>query len=511
MPTSLAKFTSHWISSQIEGNDELIDTSVEKEADVANESAVTSNSNESNENIPISYLDSAASVKVNKSDVVESQSKEVSNLQSRFNPETSDNSNNFNFSKTLTTLTSPSFNLNGEVREDEWKPQITQDSVQQFTSSSNAKNEEPLSEEPMWNLSVWNNSKNHENQHNSSVSTPPSAKFSLLQWFSSQLDNAKLNSRPSQVNSTISTSSIRFFTPKPTAISYSGVQPVLRPKPLSAYNSTLLEHTFSSAPHVAGFPISTLNKSFFEQSAFVPARPFQVQTVMNVKEPLKGAGLVETPRTSKSLSHLEPSVQTDSNNTNLPLASKNLHDFFPPVRRPVRPQAKLNQDSDQASTILPIEDLFTTIAPFVSKKNNSPIYTFKLDPSIQLQDVLTKLLFDLTTTGESPANLDIDGANPTLHQEQPNIQHHPNSNKKASVKKIDDDSLKPWSHIPFRPPVLNSLHQSFNHQNSSIIQNNSTPIGNDTFPLESITETDTTEISTPVFTSLDSSSSSPIG
>ena len=500
MPSSLAKFSSHWSPSQIEDSDELIDRSVEGE---------TANSHESKENIQISHSEEG-SEKFNKSDMVMSQSQEVSTLQTRLIPETLE-------SNKSTPLAFPSLNLNGELREDEWKPHVNRDSLQQFTSSSNADDQETISEEPMWNLSVWNNSKNHEMKENKDASnvnvssTPPSVKFSLLQWFSSQLDNAKLNGRPSQVNSTISTSPIRFFTPKPTAISYSGVQPVLRPKPLPAHNSTLLEHSFPPTPHLAGFPISTLNKSFIEQSVFVPARPFKVQTVMNIKEPSRSSsGLVETPRTSKSLSHLEPPMQSD---TNLPLASTNSEDFFPPVRRPVRPQTKLHQDSDHASTILPIEDLFTTNVSSANKKNNSPIYTFKLDPSIQLQDVLAKLLFDLTTTGESPANLDIDGANPTLHQEQFNIQQHLNSNKKASVKKIDDDSLKPWSHVPFRPPVLNSLHHSFNRQNLSTIQSNSTSIRNDTFTLESATEADisTTEVFTPVITSLNSSSPSAIG
>ena len=72
-----------------------------------------------------------------------------------------------------------------------------------------------------------------------------SKKFSFLDWFSAQLASAELELKsapeadfpealPAPTSEQpISSSTRRFFTIRPTAISYSGIQPLLRPKPLT--------------------------------------------------------------------------------------------------------------------------------------------------------------------------------------------------------------------------------------------------------------------------------------
>ena len=428
-------------------------------------------------------------------------------------------SGTYEITKSPVSIASPSLNLNDEISDNEWKPHLNRESLTNqtapFNASKSTEAEETTSEEPLWNLSVWNNTKNAELKENQDPSASPTVKFSLLQWFNSQLNNAKINSRPSSVNVTTLTSSHPpvLSSPKPTAISYSGVQPVLRPKP-SPTDDLIepTEHSLSSVPHLSGFSISTLNKSFSEPIVGLPTpRPIKVQTIMTIREPSRSSGLVESPRTSKSLSHLETATHELNSTTKLQVAL--LKDFFPPVRRPVRPHAKVDQGSNP-STILPIEDLFTTVVPFDGHPHgkqhpnisNSPIYTFKVSQGTNLQEVLIQLLADLTT-GESPANLDISGVNPIIDDQMQSgsIHHHnSNNNKKASVKKIDDDSLKPWSQIPFRPTVLNTLFQSSIHQNATIILN-STTTNITSSGTNEVEMNITTELTTPIIASNTSS------
>ena len=90
-------------------------------------------------------------------------------------------------------------------------------------------------------------------------------KFSFLEWFSTQLASAELNFKGSNSSATADadlpaatserpiTSSTRFFTLRPTAVSYSGVQPLLRPKP-----QTPPTETKASAPDESGdFPVES--------------------------------------------------------------------------------------------------------------------------------------------------------------------------------------------------------------------------------------------------------------
>lgn len=315
------------------------------------------------------------------------------------------------------------------------------------------------------------------------TSSTPANKFSFLQWFNSQLNNA--NRRPIVSSTTPSVPATRFYTLKPTAISYTGVQPILRPKPSTDGNSTADEQMPSN---LGGFVISTLNRSIAEGGVRVPPS-FQVQTVLNLRkdpQPSTGHGLlVESPRSSKSLQE-----QSDSSLPQSGIRTRELHpsqvellkDFFPPVRRPVpRPvtQHKLHEQSrqqDSTASLLPIEDLFGRNN---HTKANSPIYTFKLNQGQTVHDVLSQLLADLTMGG-SPADVDIDGSSPILTVPEP----EDDSNiKKASNKKVDDDRLRPWSQMPFRPSIFNSLSQA--QHNYSAITTSSTPSASDA---EQVTE-----------------------
>ena len=338
-----------------------------------------------------------------------------------------------------------------------------------------------------------------DNQETSSPATASNNKFSFLQWFNAQLSNVKLAQNRLQFNSTVPPiitigggnnngaggSSTRFFTLKPTAVSYSGIQPILRPKPWEPDNST---ETIPAA-----------NRSMAE--GFILPRPFQVQTSLTLaREPGK---LVESPRSSKSLP-LAENVRSRSNTTPRALERIEqrddlLKDFFPPVRRPVaRPQTSksgLLSPENQAGS-LPIEGLFSTLSPagdaegqrsststnsqqHRSTNTNSPIYTFKLNQGQTVHDVLSQLLADLTV-GESPAEVEIDGAAPSLtlaqqqqQQQQQKEKQDNTDNIKVSNKKVDDDRLKPWTHMPFRPAVLNALYNT--RHNSTNVEAPTTP------------------------------------
>ena len=329
-------------------------------------------------------------------------------------------------------------------------------------------------------------------------------KFSFLQWFNAQLNNVKLAQKQTANNNNStsalalsplpsSSTSTRFFTLKPTAVSYTGVQPILRPKPW-VDNATESAEAIP-APPAAGFVMGSLNRTAINEAAgaFLP-RPFQVQTTLNLaKEP--GRLLVESPRSQKSLPLL------DSDHFRMPitrttprdLASDRqqqvelLKDFFPPVRRPsARPQVSSkigNNQRDNLPGSLPIEGLFTsTLKPAGGggggqddgarhrSNTNSPIYTFKLNQGQSVHDVLSQLLADLTV-GDSPAQVEIDGSAPSLtlaqQQQQQQQQQNNDMKNKASNKKVDDDRTKPWAHMPFRPAILNALYHNTRGQNLS--------------------------------------------
>jgi hypothetical protein len=346
-------------------------------------------------------------------------------------------------------------------------------------------------------------------------------KFNFLQWFNSQLNNVKLAQTRQQEqqqqqqaaaaanNSTNAElpagpiSPTRFFTVKPTAVSYTGVQPILRPKPWEE-NSTDSPPPPPPAPpmgplSVAGFIVSTMNRTAITDSAVVLPQSFHVQTSLSLaKEPLK---LVESPRSQKSLpdnfqlammssSSSASSSSSTRNPRELQLADRqtqveSLTDFFPRVRRPVaRPQvSKAQQRDNSAGTRLPIEGLFSTLKPpqgaagqetIISKHRsssssshtNSPIYTFKLNQGQSVHDVLSQLLADLTI-GESPSLVEVDGAAPSLTlAEQEQLENNDMKNK-ASNKKVDDDRLKPWAHMPFRPAILNALYHNTRNSTST--------------------------------------------
>jgi len=341
-----------------------------------------------------------------------------------------------------------------------------------------------------------------------SSSSPSPTKLSFLQWFNAQLlNNAKAASNMSRSGSgtseptTLPTPAItRFFTMKPTAISYTGVQPVLRPKPSTEQNVT---DEMQEPMTINGFVISTLNRSVGEGSIILPPS-FQVQTTLTMKKETENSTaikpstgiLVESPRSSKSIpmpaeSSDEASSQLDATSKDLiPQQVELLKDFFPPVRRPVpRPQGQLRGDEQQTSTSssasLPIEGLFGRNNQ--TTKTNSPIYTFKLNQGQTVHDVLSQLLADLTM-GESPADVDIDGSSPTLTAQQQQDRENGDI-KKASNKKIDDNRLKPWSQMPFRPAIFNSLFHGLNNNltdvsNSSQDKVNATKEGSDPMPIQ---------------------------
>ena len=254
---------------------------------------------------------------------------------------------------------------------------------------------------------------------------------------------------------------------------------------------------------INGFVISTLNRSVGEGSIILPPS-FQVQTTLTMKKETENSTaikpstgiLVESPRSSKSIPM--PAESSDEASSQLDAASKDLipqqvellKDFFPPVRRPVpRPQGQLRGDEQQTSTSssasLPIEGLFGRNNQ--TTKTNSPIYTFKLNQGQTVHDVLSQLLADLTM-GESPADVDIDGSSPTLTAQQQQDRENGDI-KKASNKKIDDNRLKPWSQMPFRPAIFNSLFHGLNNNltdvsNSSQDTVNATKEGSDPMPIQ---------------------------
>lgn len=359
---------------------------------------------------------------------------------------------------------------------------------------------------------IDDNLKNHKGAAEEPVveessSTPSATKLSFLQWFNAQLlNNAKAASNISRSGpstsepTTLPTPAItRFFTMKPTAISYTGVQPVLRPKPSTEQNIT---EEMQEPMTVNGFVISTLNRSVGEGSIILPPS-FQVQTTLTMKKETENSAavkpstaiLVESPRSSKSIPM--PDESSGATSLHLDAASKDLipqqvellKDFFPPVRRPVpRPQGQLRGDEQQTSTSssasLPIEGLFGRNNQ--TTRNNSPIYTFKLNQGQTVHDVLSQLLADLTM-GESPADVDIDGSSPTLTAQQQQDRENGDI-KKASNKKIDDNRLKPWSQMPFRPAIFNSLFHGLNNNltdvsNSSQDKVNTTKEESDPIPI----------------------------
>lgn len=328
-----------------------------------------------------------------------------------------------------------------------------------------------------------------------SPATP--TKFSFLQWFNSQLNNVKLAQNRQQLdNSTTDiavsngpTSPSRFFTIKPTAVSYTGIQPIMRPKPWEENSTDATRPDFQTLPigplSVAGFIVSTMNRS---NTDVILPQSFQVQTSLTLANDREK--LVESPRSQKSFplpdTALVGKQSPDTTRNPRELNSErqepveSLTDFFPPVRRPLpRPQVSKSgaMQRDNLSASLPIEGLFSTSKPQGShaaesskhrSNNNSPIYTFKLNQGQSVHDVLSQLLADLTV-GESPAQVEIDGAAPslTLVQQQEQLENNDMKNK-ASNKKVDDDRLKPWTHMPFRPPaILNALYHNTRNPNSS--------------------------------------------
>jgi hypothetical protein len=75
-------------------------------------------------------------------------------------------------------------------------------------------------------------------------------------------------------------------------------------------------------------------------------------------------------------------------------------------------------------------------------------------------------LADLTI-GESPSLVEVDGAAPSLTlAEQEQLENNDMKNK-ASNKKVDDDRLKPWAHMPFRPAILNALYHNTRNSTST--------------------------------------------
>lgn len=322
--------------------------------------------------------------------------------------------------------------------------------------------------------------------------TPPPNKFSFLQWFNAQLNSVKSAQNRPHINTTTPalpsgpTLSTRFYTFKPTAVSYSGVQPILRPKPWEN-NST-----DSAGPDSGNEENhSPVDRTTNDQPLGLP-RPFLVQTTLTLgRDPTK---LIESPRSQKSLSflervplHLPKGIVPRELQQERQQQVESLKDFFPPVRRPVpRPLVTKSEPAQQDGIFasLPIEGLFTTLKPQGSQVNsdkqrshtNSPIYTFKLNQGQTVHDVLSQLLADLTV-GDSPAQVEIDGTTPhlTLAQQQQQ-KENADTNIKASNKKIDDDRLKPWTHTPFRPTVLNALvhgirDNTTNNTNGSVIHN----------------------------------------
>lgn len=338
-----------------------------------------------------------------------------------------------------------------------------------------------------------------EDKVGSNSSTPPptpSTKFSFLQWFNAQLNNVKLaqQNRP-QINSTTPmtflnnpSSNTRFFTLKPTAVSYTGIQPILRPKPWEENSTEPMHPELSPSATVADLVLSAMNQTLIEATGAILPRPFQVQTTLNLaKESVK---LVESPRSQKSLAlpadNLETGIRFSTGTTPRVLRHDRqqqvelLKDFFPPVRRPVsRPQTTKSNLQQQEAASLPIEGLFSTLKPpgiqqqeqsshQVRSNNNSPIYTFKLNQGQSVHDVLSQLLADLTV-GESPAQVEVDGAAPSLTMSEQEQQVDV-KNLKASNKKVDDDRLKPWAHTPFRPAILNALYNTRHNSTSTNVE-----------------------------------------
>lgn len=337
-----------------------------------------------------------------------------------------------------------------------------------------------------------------------STPAPPRNKLNFLQWFNSQLHNSKLHNQTASPSSSPSAASplppvTRFFTLKPTAISYSGVQPVMRPKPLAKGENV----TEQEPSKFDGIVIPT-SDSPLVKDVFLP-RPFQVQTTLNLhKEPL-----IESPRSGKAILNQKDSVVIPAGTGDgiakrelHPQQVEMLHDFFPPVRRPVsRPQvpSKVVELGRQQDARLPIESLF---AHNNQTRSNSPIYTFKLNQGQTVHEVLTRLLADLTIS-DSPANIEVDGSSPEMtvgQQQSDNL-------KKASNKKVDDDRLRPWSQVPFRPTIFNSLYQASRYNNSEVDSNsNKTGSSSSTMATGAVENTsiNTTEILT---TNQDSNSS----
>lgn len=338
---------------------------------------------------------------------------------------------------TTATLSSPTQRVTNQApvthEEDEWKPIVMQSNVRAPVTEfrpSVITDDINLANHNLEGLHLDSKTKSdriielNTKESPETVEDTPQRKF--LQWFNTQLNNAKLktnNTTPSP-----STSSTRFFTLRP--VSYSGVQPVSRPKPWVGSPDTTRDHT--------PVPIDA------------NLRPFIIQTSLTLQKPPivvdTGSGfLVESPRSQKSLSFNEPQHDGEL-----------LKDFFPPVRRPVsRPQITRSGQYEG----LPIETLFSKstsskIVRFHNNKThqgNSPIYTFRLSQGQNVHDVLSQLLADLTT-GEGPAVIDIDNGPIVNHNNQ--TLGVEDNNKKASHKKIEDDRLRPWGQLPFRPPVL---------------------------------------------------------
>lgn len=373
--------------------------------------------------------------------------------------------------------------------------------------------------------------------NNSSSTSTATNKFSFLQWFNAQLNNVKLSqNRPPPINSTTplipssqstgTSSTTRFFTLKPTAVSYSGIQPILRPKPWED-NSTESPATAvresSPSATVTELVLSAMNRTVIEATAAVLPRPFQVQTTLNLaREPL--GKLVESPRSQKSISLMVESLTTPRMvRRDRQQQVELLKDFFPPVRRPVsRPQiTKKGIEGNNQAASLPIESLFTsTLKPAAGhlasghqhrSNTNSPIYTFKLNQGQSVHDVLSQLLADLTV-GDSPADVEVDGAAPSLLREKDNVDNGDDvKTLKASNKKVDDDRFKPWAHTPFRPAILNALYNTRHNSSGTLTTATnvevSTQINSPSVPVLVTGEvTVTTEMANPKTTIADSTS-----
>ena len=284
----------------------------------------------------------------------------------------------------------------------------------------------------------------------STEKTTASTKFSFLQWFNERINNPTPNPRP-DIRPTPSplspqTGQTRFFTLKPTAISYSGLQPVTRPRPSVVRVPTSTSQTI----------ISNVG------SGSVPA-PFQIQTVLSVSgdrvAARPAAGGQTNNREQKSMTIIIQETADEDTQRSLrdSTSSKDptpdpFKDFFPPVRRPTsRPLNKLPLNGS-GHTNLPIEGLFTTLKPVNngSKSTNSPIYTFKLNQGQSVHQVLTRLLADLTTGG-SPATFD-------LHTGSVTSSHFDPSREQPPAAAVADERLRPWSNVPFRPSILNNVN-----------------------------------------------------